>query len=201
MKYPRSPHEKVGGVVYFGRMLDKIRLKDSRRTPSRPAPKPRLRIRQEMRGLSSCLLRGTRQESSGRIGRLGRPGMELSPRSTDQARRKSTFGASSCEKEAGMMREPRSSSGERRKADGESRPTFKRCSITSTRTREDLVREGTRAARQNMRRLCAGSASRSEVFLEVDRYAAADHKGIAQILGAAWIDNKLRIGLNIQPRR
>lgn len=27
MNYPRSPHEKVGGVVYFGRMLDKIRLK------------------------------------------------------------------------------------------------------------------------------------------------------------------------------
>lgn len=27
MKYPRSPHEKVGGIVYFGRMLDKIRLK------------------------------------------------------------------------------------------------------------------------------------------------------------------------------
>ena len=27
MIYPRSPHEKVGGLVYFGRMLDKIRLK------------------------------------------------------------------------------------------------------------------------------------------------------------------------------
>jgi Domain of unknown function (DUF5069) len=27
MNYPRSPHEKVGGIVYFGRMLDKIRLK------------------------------------------------------------------------------------------------------------------------------------------------------------------------------
>ena len=27
MKYPRSPHEKVGGIVYFGRMLDKMRLK------------------------------------------------------------------------------------------------------------------------------------------------------------------------------
>lgn len=26
MKYPRSPKEKVGGIVYFGRMLDKIRL-------------------------------------------------------------------------------------------------------------------------------------------------------------------------------
>jgi len=26
MKYPRSPHEKVGGLVYFGRMVDKIRL-------------------------------------------------------------------------------------------------------------------------------------------------------------------------------
>ena len=26
MTYPRSPHEKVGGLVYFGRMLDKIRL-------------------------------------------------------------------------------------------------------------------------------------------------------------------------------
>jgi Domain of unknown function (DUF5069) len=29
MDYPRSPHEKVGGIVYFGRMLDKIRLKHS----------------------------------------------------------------------------------------------------------------------------------------------------------------------------
>jgi len=26
MKYPRSPHDKVGGIVYFGRMVDKIRL-------------------------------------------------------------------------------------------------------------------------------------------------------------------------------
>lgn len=25
-KYPRSPYEKVGGIVYFGRMIDKIRL-------------------------------------------------------------------------------------------------------------------------------------------------------------------------------
>jgi len=27
MSYPRSPHDKVGGIVYFGRMVDKIRLK------------------------------------------------------------------------------------------------------------------------------------------------------------------------------
>jgi gluconokinase len=26
MKYPRSPKEQVGGIVYFGRMVDKIRL-------------------------------------------------------------------------------------------------------------------------------------------------------------------------------
>jgi len=26
MKYPRSPKDKVGGIVYFGRMVDKIRL-------------------------------------------------------------------------------------------------------------------------------------------------------------------------------
>ncbi len=26
MNYPRSPHEKVGGLVYFGRMVEKIRL-------------------------------------------------------------------------------------------------------------------------------------------------------------------------------
>lgn len=25
-KYPRSPHDQVGGIVYFGRMADKIRL-------------------------------------------------------------------------------------------------------------------------------------------------------------------------------
>ena len=29
MPYPRSPYEKVGGIVYFGRMLDKIRLKSA----------------------------------------------------------------------------------------------------------------------------------------------------------------------------
>jgi hypothetical protein len=27
MTYPRSPREPVGGIVYFGRMVDKIRLK------------------------------------------------------------------------------------------------------------------------------------------------------------------------------
>ncbi len=27
MKYPRSPQERVAGIVYFGRMLDKIRLR------------------------------------------------------------------------------------------------------------------------------------------------------------------------------
>ena len=26
MKYPRSPKDSVGGIVYFGRMIDKIRL-------------------------------------------------------------------------------------------------------------------------------------------------------------------------------
>jgi hypothetical protein len=26
MNYPRSPQDKVGGIVYFGRMIDKIRL-------------------------------------------------------------------------------------------------------------------------------------------------------------------------------
>jgi gluconokinase len=29
MTYPRSPREKVGGIVYFGRMVDKIRLMES----------------------------------------------------------------------------------------------------------------------------------------------------------------------------
>ena len=35
MKIPglRSPHAKVGGLVYFGRMLDKIRLHDAGRLP------------------------------------------------------------------------------------------------------------------------------------------------------------------------
>jgi Domain of unknown function (DUF5069) len=33
MKYPRSPHKKVGGIVYFGRMLDKIRLKAAGELP------------------------------------------------------------------------------------------------------------------------------------------------------------------------
>lgn len=26
MKYPKSPHEKTGGIVYFGRMVEKIQL-------------------------------------------------------------------------------------------------------------------------------------------------------------------------------
>jgi hypothetical protein len=34
MTYPRSPHEKVEGIVYFGRMLDKIRLKDTEQLPA-----------------------------------------------------------------------------------------------------------------------------------------------------------------------
>jgi hypothetical protein len=36
MKVPglRSAHEEVGGIVYFGRMLDKIRLKARRELPS-----------------------------------------------------------------------------------------------------------------------------------------------------------------------
>lgn len=29
MKTPRSPHDQVGGIVYFGRMIDKIRLMDT----------------------------------------------------------------------------------------------------------------------------------------------------------------------------
>lgn len=33
MKYPRSPQEKVGGIVYFGRMLDKIRLMEAGELP------------------------------------------------------------------------------------------------------------------------------------------------------------------------
>lgn len=34
MEYPRSPKEPVGGIVYFGRMIDKIRLMDSGRLHS-----------------------------------------------------------------------------------------------------------------------------------------------------------------------
>ena len=30
----RSPREKVGGILHFGRMLDKIRLSDQRKLPS-----------------------------------------------------------------------------------------------------------------------------------------------------------------------
>lgn len=29
MKYPKSPQEKTGGIVYFGRMVEKIRLMES----------------------------------------------------------------------------------------------------------------------------------------------------------------------------
>lgn len=29
MKYPKSPQETVGGIVYFGRMVEKIRLMDA----------------------------------------------------------------------------------------------------------------------------------------------------------------------------
>jgi len=34
----RSPREKVGGIVYFGRMLDKIRLHAARKLPSDYTP-------------------------------------------------------------------------------------------------------------------------------------------------------------------
>lgn len=33
MKYPRSPYDKVGGLVYFARMLDKIRLHQAGELP------------------------------------------------------------------------------------------------------------------------------------------------------------------------
>jgi len=35
MKIPelRSPYEKVGGIVYFGRMIDKIRLHEAGQLP------------------------------------------------------------------------------------------------------------------------------------------------------------------------
>ncbi|MDR2983170.1 MAG: DUF5069 domain-containing protein [Puniceicoccales bacterium] len=33
MEYPRSAYETVGGIVYFGRMLDKIRLNDAGHLP------------------------------------------------------------------------------------------------------------------------------------------------------------------------
>ena len=34
MKYPRSPYDKVGGIVYFGRMVDKIRLQAAGELPA-----------------------------------------------------------------------------------------------------------------------------------------------------------------------
>jgi len=33
MKYPRSPYDKVGGMIYFPRMLDKIRLMQAGELP------------------------------------------------------------------------------------------------------------------------------------------------------------------------
>ena len=37
--------------------------------------------------------------------------------------------------------------------------------------------------------------------LEIDRHTPADDKGVFEILGTAGIDDELRIGLDIQPRR
>jgi hypothetical protein len=34
MQYPRSAYDKVGGIVYFARMLDKIRLKAAENLPT-----------------------------------------------------------------------------------------------------------------------------------------------------------------------
>ena len=34
MKFPRSAYDKVGGMVYFARMVDKIRLDDAGELPS-----------------------------------------------------------------------------------------------------------------------------------------------------------------------
>ena len=38
MTYPRSPYDKEGGVVYFTRMLDKIRLKEKGELPEEYFP-------------------------------------------------------------------------------------------------------------------------------------------------------------------
>lgn len=38
MKYPRSPFDLVGGLVYFARMLDKIRLQDAGELPPEYQP-------------------------------------------------------------------------------------------------------------------------------------------------------------------
>ncbi len=34
IQYPRSAYDKVGGIVYFARMLDKIRLKATEKHPT-----------------------------------------------------------------------------------------------------------------------------------------------------------------------
>jgi hypothetical protein len=34
IRYPRSAYDKVGGIVYFARMLDKIRLKATEKLPA-----------------------------------------------------------------------------------------------------------------------------------------------------------------------
>ena len=44
-------------------------------------------------------------------------------------------------------------------------------------------------------------ARESRLRLEIDRHSPAEDEGIAQILGAARVDDKLRIGLDIHPWR
>ena len=191
MKYPRSPHEKVGGVVYFGRMLDKIRLMQSGEL--HPDLHQNLGGGFDKRCVDFLHVSYTNSPRKFlKDWTIWLPWNGVSQLVEDQTRRRSTFGANSCEKEAGTMREPRSLSGERGKAVWQTATTFKRCSTTSTPTREDL-RKGRDAGGANQSLSCASSASRSEVLLKVDRYASSDNKGIAQILGAAGIDDKLRI--------
>ena len=63
MKFPRSPNEKVGGLVYFGRMLDKARLKAAGDLPPDLHQNLGTGFDKEMRGFPPGILR--------RIGKQG----------------------------------------------------------------------------------------------------------------------------------
>ena len=73
--------------------------------------------------------------------------------------------------------------------------TFKPCLTTSTPTKEDS-RNPRRGRSQKVGfRIRTAAAPQ----LEVHRHAATNNKGIAQILSATGIDDKLRVRLNIEP--
>ena len=147
----RSPGDKVGGLVYFGRMLDKIRLHASRETPGRVSGKSRLRLRWALLLVSWDRLRGA---EAGKPRRRPTRRSWSGPTRTAATRpgRKSRSGRPSCASAAGTTKPPLSCSGACAKAALRSAPISRRCSTTSIWMRAAILGARRRLAHGGLRK-------------------------------------------------